>query len=169
MPQFDATTFLPQIFWLAIIFGALYGAAVWGIVPWVQRILDIRARHLERELQHAQELLDHAEAVRGEMDAALAAASFQARAEFDAAIAAATAETEQAFERLSDEMRAQLAAMEAESRAREALDAAALPALAEQITRDVVKKLTGEAPAPAALEAAVGEAQQAMNQEQRSC
>ena len=47
MPQLDTVTFLSQIFWLVIIFGAFYLIVLTHILPSISRILKVRKKKLE--------------------------------------------------------------------------------------------------------------------------
>ena len=44
MPQLDTVTFLSQIFWLVIIFGAFYLIVLTHILPSISRILKVRKK-----------------------------------------------------------------------------------------------------------------------------
>lgn len=47
MPQFDTVTFLPQIFWLTLIFVAFYMVVIRDFLPGLTRIVKIRKKRLE--------------------------------------------------------------------------------------------------------------------------
>lgn len=159
MPQFDAATFLPQLVWLALIFGALYAAITWTVVPLIQRVLDARAHHLQAELQRAQDLLDHAEAVRLDVETRLKAAQDLARAHFDAALEAVTAENAKEWETFEADMRTQLEAMDKTVQAQALETEKMLPQLAEQVAQNIVQKLTGASVTPKEMKAALRQAQ----------
>jgi len=55
MPQFDSVTFLPQIFWLTIVFFAFYMVVIRNFLPGLTRIVKIRKKRLEAT--HKQDLL----------------------------------------------------------------------------------------------------------------
>ena len=52
MPQFDFTQALPQIIWLAIVFGILY-LAVRGLYPRVEKIVENRKARIGADLKEA--------------------------------------------------------------------------------------------------------------------
>jgi F0F1-type ATP synthase membrane subunit b/b' len=47
MPQFDSVTFLPQIFWLTLVFFAFYMVVIRYYLPGLTRIVKIRKKRLE--------------------------------------------------------------------------------------------------------------------------
>jgi len=47
MPQFDSVTFLPQIFWLTLVFFAFYMVVIRDYLPGLTRIVKIRKKRLE--------------------------------------------------------------------------------------------------------------------------
>ena len=47
MPQFDSVTFLPQIFWLTLVFFAFYMVVIRYYLPGLTRIIKIRKKRLE--------------------------------------------------------------------------------------------------------------------------
>jgi len=47
MPQFDSVTFLPQIFWLTLVFFAFYMVVIRDFLPGLTRIVKIRKKRLE--------------------------------------------------------------------------------------------------------------------------
>ena len=46
MPQFDSVTFLPQIFWLTLVFFAFYMIIIRGFLPGITRIVKLRKKIL---------------------------------------------------------------------------------------------------------------------------
>ena len=47
MPQFDSVTFLPQIFWLTLVFFAFYMVIIRGFLPGITRIVKLRKKILD--------------------------------------------------------------------------------------------------------------------------
>ena len=60
MPQFQVETFLPQLFWLAIIFGLFYGLSKLVLVPKLQSLIATRSATIQAYLSEAEELTDQA-------------------------------------------------------------------------------------------------------------
>ena len=55
-PPLDATTFVPQLVWLALTFGLLYLLVQRLILPRVGGVIDDRRQRIERDLQTAESL-----------------------------------------------------------------------------------------------------------------
>lgn len=53
MPQFDTATFLPQLFWMGVSFLLLYLLVTFFIVPYFQRIKNLRLNQIESLLEKA--------------------------------------------------------------------------------------------------------------------
>jgi hypothetical protein len=51
MPQFDSVTFLPQIFWLTIVFVFFYMTVIRNFLPGLTRIVKLRKKRLEAAQQ----------------------------------------------------------------------------------------------------------------------
>lgn len=58
MPQFDSVTFLPQIFWLTLIFFAFYMVVIRNFLPGLTRIVKIRKKRLEATQQTGSAFAD---------------------------------------------------------------------------------------------------------------
>lgn len=68
MPQLDGVTYLPQVFWLRVVFFVFYLITVKNIVPTLSRILKVRAKKLSFAQGGLQELNDEGQRVRMEYD-----------------------------------------------------------------------------------------------------
>jgi F-type H+-transporting ATPase subunit b len=62
MPQLNPAVFLPQLFWLAIVFIGLYIVMSKVALPGVDKVLDARATHIANDLDRAAALKAEAEA-----------------------------------------------------------------------------------------------------------
>lgn len=56
MPQLDISFYIPQLFWLLVIFGGLYLWMAYGILPRLERSLKMREDALHQVRRRAQEL-----------------------------------------------------------------------------------------------------------------
>ena len=74
MPQLDATTFIPQLFWLAVSFLVLYLLMRLVALPRVGAAIALRRSRLDEDLARAAEIRTQAQAVLSEYEAGLAAA-----------------------------------------------------------------------------------------------
>jgi len=147
MPQFEFSTFLSQMVWLAIFFAVLYFGVVRLTLPKVGRVIEAREDQVSGDLSAAQGAKAESDRMAADYDAGVAAAQDAARARVAEARAAAALSIEA-------KLKASNAAIEAKSGAAQAeLDAARSSALGEiegvaaSIAADIVERLTGERPA----------------------
>ena len=80
MPQLDVTTFVPQLFWLAVTFSALLLLMSRVALPLVGKALDARRQRLDLDLARAAEIKAEADAVVAAYQKTLAAARAEAQA-----------------------------------------------------------------------------------------
>jgi F-type H+-transporting ATPase subunit b len=79
MPQLDISFYIPQLFWLLVIFGGLYLLMAYGILPKLENTLKSRENVLQQVRRRAQELeieveqlrLSNASKIKAEHDRAL--------------------------------------------------------------------------------------------------
>src|SRR5262249_53663900 len=113
MPQFNPEWFASQIFWLAIVFIALYWLLSGRLLPRLTETIDQRAAKIAGDLERAESARGETEAVSQAYEAALAKARAEAHAAFAAAnqeIAELTARRQAAF---AEELTARTAEAEA--------------------------------------------------------
>lgn len=158
MPQLDPTTFASQIFWLAVVFLALY-FVIWKVaLPKVARVLEERQGHIDELLDKASKLKDEAAAVLADYEKARADAQAQAQAllrEAQEQMAAAAAKRQQEIgAKLAEEGRA------AEARIADAREQALgnLKKVAVEVAGAATAKLIGSAPSAERAAKAVEEA-----------
>jgi F-type H+-transporting ATPase subunit b len=157
-PPFQSETFASQLFWLAIVFVALYLLASRLVLPRVGGIIEERARRIEGDLAEAQRLTADADAANAAYEKALADARARAQA-----LASATREEQQARaearrKELERELDSKLAAAEKTIAATKTAAMANVQAIATEATGVIVKRLTGIEPPAQALAAAVSDA-----------
>ncbi|MBA4117911.1 MAG: hypothetical protein C0514_03335 [Candidatus Puniceispirillum sp.] len=92
MPQFDATTFLPQIFWLGVCFVSLLLFSAYVSLPALERVLKVRWKSIEGTLEEAERLQKEAEGLVASLEAELTTA--RRKAHHDVLEAAQTASHE---------------------------------------------------------------------------
>lgn len=63
MPQLEIGTFLPQIFWLSIIFSVLYLALSFYVAPNIESMINNRQHVIEDDILKAQEYNDKIKAI----------------------------------------------------------------------------------------------------------
>ncbi|MFI4947825.1 MAG: F0F1 ATP synthase subunit B' [Alphaproteobacteria bacterium] len=155
MPQLDPAGFVPQLFWLAVSFFVLYVLMKRLAVPRVGRAIEARRQQLDGDLGRASALRAEAEAALAAYEQTLSSARAEAQAtlrETSGRMAAEAAERQRA---LALTLAQQIA--EAERRIAEGKDEALseVRGIALEVGRAVVEKLTGSAPDPARMAAAV--------------
>lgn len=94
MPQLDAATFLPQLFWLAVSFGVLYLILSRVALPRVGEVLEERRARIVADLARADDLRREAEATLEAHERTMAEARGEARRIVAEAARAAAAESE---------------------------------------------------------------------------
>ena len=156
MPQFDPQFFLPQLFWLAVLFGILYLLMSRVALPRVAEVLETRQDRIAHDLDRAEELKKQAEAALK----AYEAASADARGKALALLAEAAAQSQAEAARRNDEVAARLA-REGEAAA-ERIAGAKDEAMRQ--VREMAAELAGEAARKiAGVQASPGEARAAVD------
>ena len=155
MPQLDFSTFTPQLFWLAIWFVILYLLMAKLALPRVNRVMEARRQRREGDLARATQLRADAEAASAAYQSALAEARAQAQStikETSDWLAADAAERQRA---LATTLAEQIAEAERRIAGTKEQALAEVRGIAVDVGRSIVEKLTGAAPDPAKLAAAV--------------
>ena len=157
MPQLDAATFLPQLFWLAVSFGVLYLILSRVALPRIGEVLEERRARIDADLARADDLRREAEAALEAHERTMAEARGEARRIVAEAARAAAAESERRHAELTARLEAEAArAGERIAAARdEAL--AGLRAGAADAVRAVGGKVAGVALSDSAVAAALEE------------
>jgi len=155
MPQLEVSTFVPQLFWLAITFVILY-LLMKGIgLPRVGSAIEARRRQVDDDLARAAQLKSEAEAVLAAHQETLA----KARADAQAAVKETTdrmaAEAAERQRQLSESLARQIAEAERQIAAAKERALSEMPTVVAEVARSVTEKVTGAAPDPAGLAAAV--------------
>jgi F-type H+-transporting ATPase subunit b len=155
MPQLNVEDFLPQLFWLTIWFIILYVTMAKVGLPRIAVAIDARRQRREDDLARAARLKSEAEEASAAFQRTMAQARGEAQAvlkETSDRLAAEAAERQHAMAaRLTEQIDAaerQIAATKQEALAE-------VRGIAIDVGRSVVEKLTGAAPDPARLSAAV--------------
>lgn len=155
MPQLDAATFPSQLFWLLVTFVVLYGLMRWLAVPQVGRAIENRRRRLDSDLTRATDLKTQAEAVLAEYQATVAAARAEAQATVRQGTARLAAEAAERQRELAAVLAEQIEGAERRIAAMKQQALAEMRGIAVDVGGAVVERLTGLAPDPERLSAAV--------------
>ncbi|WP_366657575.1 F0F1 ATP synthase subunit B' [Fodinicurvata sp. EGI_FJ10296] len=155
MPQFDPSSFISQLFWLAVTFVALYFLMSRIALPRIAEVLEERSERIADDLDRAENLRSEAETVITQYEAALT----KARSEATSMIVGTQHDIDKTIEERTRDFDAQLGARlrEAEERIGKAKSDALQQVrdIAVDITGDITTRLTGETPDSKAVAAAV--------------
>ena len=158
MPQLDVTTFLPQVFWLAITFIALF-LIMWKIaVPAIANTLEARQKRMEDNLDKAAQAKKEAEETLAAYETAMAEARAGAQEIINEATKLMSEEAEAREAEMAEELSRKIAASEAEIR--KAIDDAMenVRDVAVEVAGAALKRLAGVAPDGKNLAKAVDQA-----------
>jgi F-type H+-transporting ATPase subunit b len=158
MPQLEVSTFVPQLFWLAVTFALLFLLMAKLGLPRVGRLIEARRNRVDEDLARAAELKSEAEAVLAAYQQTLA----KARAEAQTAVRETTermaAEAAERQRQLSDSLARQTAEAERQIAAAKQRALSEMPEIAIDVARSITEKVAGSAADPANLAAAVDRA-----------
>jgi F-type H+-transporting ATPase subunit b len=158
MPQLEVSTFVPQLFWLAITFALLFLLMAKVGLPRVGGLIEARRNRIDEDLARAAQLKSQAEAVLAAYQETLA----RARAEAQAAVKDTTdrmaAEAAERQRQLAESLARQTAEAERQIFAAKQRALSEMPQIAIDVARAVTEKVTGSAADPASLSAAVDRA-----------
>lgn len=155
MPQLDFSTYVPQLFWLAVTFFILFVLMKGVALPRVGAVLDTRRARLDSDLARAAELKTQAEAVVAAYERSLAAARAEAQAtirETAERLEAAAAARQQ---ELASALAARTSAAERDIAAAKERALAEIPTVAAEVAAALAAKLTGRPPDARTVAAAV--------------
>ncbi len=143
MPQFDLTTFSPQIVWLAISFVILYLLMSRVALPRIGAVLETRQERITDDLDQADQLNQNVESVMAEYEASLAKARADAQDILAKQAAELAAEAEKRSAEVADRMAEEANA--AAQRITAAKDAALqeMTGVAGELAQAAAEKLTG--------------------------
>ena len=158
MPQFEPSSFSPQLFWLLVTFAVLFFAMWRHALPRISGILEARQQRIGSDLEKAAAFKTEAEEVAAEYEKALAEARDKAAAALKQAGAELAAEAAKRHESFGKELADRTG--EAEQRIAAARDEALdnIKTVAEEVAGAATAKLIGVELSPDALRGAVEDA-----------
>lgn len=155
MPQFDLSTAPSQIFWLVIIFTALF-LVLWRLVlPRMSQVMETRQKKIDDDLARAERLKSEAEAVLADYERALSEARAKASEAMKAASDEAAAEAAKRIEAFNAELAEKVKAAEQRIAAAEKTARENLTGIAVEAAGLATQKLLGMQPGADEVEAAV--------------
>lgn len=158
MPQLDASTFLPQIFWLIVTFGVLF-LVMWRIaLPRVADVLEARQERISGNLEKAEDFKKEADEVLQAYEAAIAEARDKAQGVIAEARSAMANEAANRQAALSETLAEQIEEGEARIEKAKTQAIGELQGMSADLTAAAMERLTGERPNEAAVSSAVGNA-----------
>jgi len=158
MPQLEVSTFVPQLVWLAITFVILYFLMARMGLPRVGGLIEARRRRVDDDLARAAHLKSEAEAVLAAYQETLAKARTEAQAAVKETTDRMAAEAAERQRQLSESLARQTAEAERQIAAAKLRALSEMQGIATEVARSVTEKVTGSAPDPANLVAAVDRA-----------
>ncbi|PCI34295.1 MAG: F0F1 ATP synthase subunit B' [Alphaproteobacteria bacterium] len=143
MPQLDPAVFLPQIFWLFILFGVVYLFIAHSAAPKITEVLERRQDRIASDLQEAEKLQAQAEDARAAYEKALDEARAKATLTVAAKREAIKADVEAEYNKLSASLNKDAAAAEAKIAAAKdkALDEVRI--MAADVCKDIILSVSG--------------------------
>ena len=146
MPQFDPTTFSPQIVWLIISFAILYWFMARVALPRISDVLDTRQERIDGDLERAEELKSQAQALADAHDQAIAEARSQAQEVVREARERMGEEAARRHAEVSERLGRQIA--ESEARILQSKEQALgnLQEVVAEVARSAAERLVGDAP-----------------------
>jgi len=154
-PPFDASTFVPQLFWLAVTFTVLYLALERLALPRIARVLGDRRTRIADDLNRAEKLRLEADAALKAYEKALAEARAHAAAIAQEARTAIKAESNRRIAEVEAELLRQIEAAEAAIATAKNEALAGVRAVAIEVAASIVEKVLHERPPAGALSSAV--------------
>lgn len=132
-----------QIFWLVLVFGAIFLVIGRGMLPKVEATVDARDRKIADDLAAAKTARDESDAIEADWRARTNAARADAQGVVAAAKAKAAKDAEKRLAKANAEAEARLAAAEAEIGQARSSALAEIESVAVEATQDLVSRLSG--------------------------
>jgi F-type H+-transporting ATPase subunit b len=154
-PPFETQTYGGQLLWLAITFAALYFLLSRLVLPRLTGIIENRRETIARDLDEAAAMKTRAEEAGTAYDKALAEAKGQAQRLAQETRSKLSAESDAKRKALEADLAQRLAESEATITAKKTEAMSHVRAIAVETTTAIVERLSGRAPSPQAVEAAL--------------
>ncbi|MGO4704709.1 F0F1 ATP synthase subunit B' [Microvirga sp. 2MCAF38] len=154
-PPFETETFAGQLIWLAITFVLLYTLLSKLVLPRLGGILEHRRETIANDLDEAAAMKSRAEEAGASYEKALAEARGRAQALAQETRSKLSAETDAKRKALEADLAKRLAEAETTITAKKTQAMSNVRGIAADTASSIVEKLTGKAPAKAAIEAAL--------------
>jgi F-type H+-transporting ATPase subunit b len=156
-PPFQAETFASQLVWFAIAFVALYLIISRIAIPRIGGTIEARSDRIARDLAEAAKLKEQSDAALAAYEKALADARTRAQTLAGETRDRLNAQAEERRKALENDLNGKLAAAEKTIAATKTSAMSNVQDIAVETAAAIVERLTGAAPAPAAVQAAVAD------------
>lgn len=143
MPQLDPAVFLPQIFWLFVLFGVVYLFIAHSAAPKITEVLERRQDRIASDLQEAEKLQAQAEDARAAYEKALEEARAKATSTVAAKREAIKADVEAEYNKLSASLNKDAAAAEAKIAAAKDKALDEVRVMAADVCKDIILSVSG--------------------------
>jgi F-type H+-transporting ATPase subunit b len=154
-PPFESHSFAGQLVWFAIAFGGLYYFLSKVALPKIGAVLQDRQERIRRDLAEAQGLRDQSHVAEAAYEQSLAEARARSKGIAQEMRDRLTAETDTKRKALEADLAEKLAAAEATIRSRTQDAMSNVRSIASEAASAIVERITGRAPDPSAIEAAL--------------
>ena len=147
MPQFDLSTFVPQLVWLTVFFAILYFGIVKLTLPKLGRVMTAREHKVADDIAQAEMAKNQADGIGTAYAAAIAEAQANARASVSSAKAEAARGVEARLAALTASLNEKQQAADAELVAARQRAMVEIETVTAEAAAEIVERLTGARPA----------------------
>ncbi|HEY8382966.1 MAG TPA: F0F1 ATP synthase subunit B' [Microvirga sp.] len=158
-PPFATETFGGQLLWLAITFGVLYVLMSRMVLPRLTGIIEGRREAISRDLDEAAAMKTRAEEAGAAYEKSLTEAKGRAQTLAQETRATLSAESDAKRKAIEADLGQRLAQAEATIAAKKADAMSNVRGIARDTATAIVERLTGRAPSPQAVDAALDQSQ----------
>ncbi|VAX07683.1 hypothetical protein MNBD_ALPHA03-1928 [hydrothermal vent metagenome] len=143
MPQLDPAVFLPQIFWLFVIFGLIYLFIAHSAAPRITQVLEKRQARISSDLEEASNLQAEAEAARVSHEKALEEARLKATSTITAKREAIKSDVEAEYAQLTEKLGAEFASAEVKIIAAKDKALDEIRVMSVDICKEIIQSVSG--------------------------
>ena len=142
MPQLDPAVFLPQIFWLFIIFGLIYLFIAHSAAPKITEVLEKRQDRIASDLADAEKLQAQAEEARASYEKTLEEARAKATSTVTAKREAIKADVEAEYVKLTEKLGRESATAEAKISAAKDKALMEIQAMSADVCSEIIRSVS---------------------------
>ena len=154
-PPFESQTFASQLFWFALLFGALYIVMSRYALPRVARVLETRSARIAKDLDDAAAMQRQADEAGLVYDKTLADAKLRAQGTAQAAREKLSAEADARRHTLENELASKTGAAEKQITEMKNKAMGNVAAIAQEAASAIVQQITGKTPGADAMARAI--------------